>query len=114
MAEDLDDAIRTNAEGPAEAHGDSGGMRQHSLTDQIAADKYLAGKQAMARPIGARCIRAACRRPRAPAARRRALPSPQPASPNPCENATQTHEACACCVSGVRECQGPNPYESPD
>ena len=48
MAEDLADAIRTNAEGPAEAHGDSGGMKQHSLTDQIAADKYLAGKEAMA------------------------------------------------------------------
>jgi len=48
MADDLADTIRTNAEGPAEAHGDSGGMKQHSLPDQIAADKYLAGKQAMA------------------------------------------------------------------
>jgi len=49
MADELDDAIRTNAEGPAEAHGDAGGMKQHSLPDQIAADKYLASKGAMAR-----------------------------------------------------------------
>ncbi|MBE3099495.1 MAG: hypothetical protein IMZ55_11240 [Acidobacteria bacterium] len=48
MADDLADAIRTNAEGPAEAHGDAGGMKQHSLPDQIAADKYMAGKRAMA------------------------------------------------------------------
>ena len=50
MAEDLADAIRENAQGPAEAHGDSGGMKQHSLPDQIAADKYLAGKRATANP----------------------------------------------------------------
>ena len=53
MADDLEDAIRTNAEGPAEAHGDSGGMKQHSLADQIAADKYLAGKRATANPASA-------------------------------------------------------------
>jgi hypothetical protein len=46
MPDELDDAIRTNAEGPAEAHGDSGGMKQHSLQDQIAADRYLASKRA--------------------------------------------------------------------
>ena len=50
MADDLEDAIRENAQGPAEAHGDSGGMKQHSLSDQIAADKYLAGKRATADP----------------------------------------------------------------
>ena len=53
MADDLADAIRENAEGPAEAHGDSGGMKQHSLPDQIAADKYLAGKRAAANPASA-------------------------------------------------------------
>ena len=46
---DLEDTIRENAAGPAEAHGDSGGMKQHSLADQIAADKYLAGKTAVGR-----------------------------------------------------------------
>ncbi len=50
MADDLEDAIRENAAGPAEAHGDSGGVKQHSLPDQIAADKYLAGKRAAADP----------------------------------------------------------------
>ncbi len=47
MADDLSDAIKQNAEGPAEAHGDSGGMKQHSLRDQVEADKYLAGKTAL-------------------------------------------------------------------
>jgi len=46
MADDLDNTIRENAEGPAEAHGDSGGMKQHSLPDQVAADRYLEGKKA--------------------------------------------------------------------
>lgn len=50
MAEDLTDTIVTNAAGPAEAHGDAGGMKQHSLPDQIAADKYLAGRRAAANP----------------------------------------------------------------
>jgi hypothetical protein len=46
MADDLQDAIRENAQGPAKAAGDSGSMEQHKLPDQIAADKYLASKQA--------------------------------------------------------------------
>ena len=43
---DLEDTIRENAEGPAEAHGDSGGMKQHKLSDLIDADRYLASKKA--------------------------------------------------------------------
>lgn len=43
----LDETIRENAQGPAEAHGDSGGIKQHSLTDQIEADRFLASKQAV-------------------------------------------------------------------
>jgi len=46
VADDLDEAIRTNAEGPKSASGDAGSMQQHSLPDQIAADRYLASKQA--------------------------------------------------------------------
>ncbi|NLX54419.1 MAG: hypothetical protein GXY58_04840 [Planctomycetaceae bacterium] len=46
MPEELEQTIRDNAQGPAEAHGDSGGMKQHSLADQIAADRYLEGKKA--------------------------------------------------------------------
>ena len=34
MADQLENTIRENAQGPAEAHGDSGGMRQHRLKDQ--------------------------------------------------------------------------------
>jgi len=49
MADDLDDAIRTSAEGPRSASGDSGSMQQHPLPDQIAADKHLAAKDAMSR-----------------------------------------------------------------
>lgn len=40
MADDLEDTIRENAEGPAKAAGDSGSMEQHKLPDQIAADRY--------------------------------------------------------------------------
>jgi len=46
VADDLKDAIRENAEGPAKAAGDAGSMEQHKLPDQIAADKYLASKEA--------------------------------------------------------------------
>ena len=58
MADDLKDTIKQNAEGPAEAHGDAGGMRQHSLPDQIAADKYLANKAALSgRGLGLRKVK---------------------------------------------------------
>lgn len=50
MTEELEDTILENAQGPAEARGDSGSMKQHSLPDQIDADKYLAGKGALADP----------------------------------------------------------------
>lgn len=46
MADDLADSIRQNALGPARVQGDAGSVEQHSLADQIAADKYLAGKDA--------------------------------------------------------------------
>ncbi len=46
MSIDLKESIRENAEGPAKATGDAGSIEQHKLTDQIAADKYLASKDA--------------------------------------------------------------------
>jgi hypothetical protein len=46
VADDLDQTIRQNAEGPAKASGDSGSMEQHKLPDQIAADRYLCTKEA--------------------------------------------------------------------
>ena len=46
MAENLEDEILENAQGPAKASGDAGSVEQHKLTDQIAADRYLASKDA--------------------------------------------------------------------
>ena len=46
MAENLDTQISENAAGPKKATGDSGSVEQHPLNDQIAADRYLASKQA--------------------------------------------------------------------
>ncbi len=47
MAEtDIEQAINTNAQGPAKAQGDSGSVEQHSLADQIEADRYLESKKA--------------------------------------------------------------------
>ena len=46
MADQLESTIRENASGPKRASGDAGSVEQHGLADQIAADKYLASKQA--------------------------------------------------------------------
>ncbi len=50
MAEDLEQTIRENAAGPKRAQGDSGSVEQHSLPDQVAADRYLASKEAVKKP----------------------------------------------------------------
>lgn len=49
MAEEteLDDAIKRNAAGPKSAEVDGQKVEQHSLPDQIEADKYLASKKAV-------------------------------------------------------------------
>jgi len=55
MPEDLTNAIAENAAGPKRAKGDAGEMEQHSLADQIAADRYLASKRiAQAKGLGVR------------------------------------------------------------
>jgi len=46
MAEELDSTIEQNAAGPKQVTADGVTVQQHSLADQIAADKYLAGKRA--------------------------------------------------------------------
>ncbi|MFI4860250.1 MAG: hypothetical protein ACIAXF_06165 [Phycisphaerales bacterium JB063] len=46
MGDELTDNIRDNAAGPAKASVDGQSVEQHSLTEQIAADRYLASKQA--------------------------------------------------------------------
>jgi len=49
MADDLEDTIKQNAEGPESAEVDGVKTKQHSLKDQIEADKYLAGKDAVSK-----------------------------------------------------------------
>ncbi len=49
MADEIRDAILENATGPASASGDGQSVTQHTIADQIAADKHLAAKQAMSR-----------------------------------------------------------------
>jgi hypothetical protein len=46
MADDLEQSIRENAQQPAKTSVDSVNVEQHSLSDQIEADRYLASKQA--------------------------------------------------------------------
>jgi hypothetical protein len=48
--ENLEQAIRENAEGPKRAQGDSGSIEQHSLKDQTEADRYLESKKATRKP----------------------------------------------------------------
>lgn len=48
MGDDLKDVIQENAAGPKKAQGDAGSVEQHGLQDQIAADRYLASKRAVA------------------------------------------------------------------
>lgn len=49
MAEELEQAIKDNAAGPAKAAVDGQSVEQHSLRDQIEADRYLASKEAVRR-----------------------------------------------------------------
>ena len=54
MSEDLENTIRENASGPKRARGDQGEMEQHSLAEQVEADRYLNSKQAMRKGRGFR------------------------------------------------------------
>ena len=49
MADELDNTIRENASGPKQASADGVSTQQHSLADQIEADKYLASKTAVSK-----------------------------------------------------------------
>jgi len=50
MADEVKDAIEKSAQGPQSAKGDVGEVRQHSLKDQIEADRYLASREARGNP----------------------------------------------------------------
>lgn len=47
MPDPIDQTISENAAGPKKASGDAGSVEQHSLPDQIEADRYLAAKRAV-------------------------------------------------------------------
>ena len=49
MVDDIENSIRQSAQGPESAEADGVKVKQHPLPDQIAADKYLAGKEAAQR-----------------------------------------------------------------
>ena len=53
MADEMKEAIEKNAQGPQSAKGDLGEVRQHSLKDQVEADRYLASKEAGGKPTRA-------------------------------------------------------------
>ena len=58
MADTLDNTIRDNASGPRKASADAVSVEQHSLADQIKADKYLESKKASrARGLGIKLIK---------------------------------------------------------
>ena len=46
MDKSLEETIADNAKAPAKASGDAGSVEQHSLSDQIAAAKFVAAKDA--------------------------------------------------------------------
>ena len=58
MTDTLDNSIKTNAEGPSKASGDSGSVEQHKPSEQIAVAKHLASKEAAAgKGLGIRRIK---------------------------------------------------------
>ncbi len=57
MADDLTSTIRDNAATPAEVSIDGQSVKQHSLRDQIEADRYVSSKQATKNKLGIRITR---------------------------------------------------------
>jgi len=58
MADEVYDALVENAQGPKRAQGDTGSVEQHSLAEQIQADKYIASKTASrGKKLGVRMVR---------------------------------------------------------
>jgi len=57
MSPDLKDIILENARGPKKVSGDAGSVEQHSLSDQIAAERFLASKKATRQGLGIRLVK---------------------------------------------------------
>ncbi len=64
MSDNLQETIRESAKAPAKASGDAGSVEQHKLTEQIAADKYLASKAAASNRSVAFDLTSSCHRVR--------------------------------------------------
>jgi len=47
MSDEIKDAIESNATGPKRASNETGSVEQHSIQDQIAADKHVASGEAV-------------------------------------------------------------------
>lgn len=54
---DLEDSISTSAQQPRKVTGDEGSIEQHSLPDQIEADRYLKANAAASRGLGIRHVK---------------------------------------------------------
>lgn len=54
MAEEIEDAIREAAQQPAEVSVDGQTVKQQPLSEQIAADRHLASKNAAKKGLGVR------------------------------------------------------------
>jgi hypothetical protein len=54
MTDEIKETIEQNAAGPKRVKGDSGEIEQHSLKDQIEADRYLRSKEAVSKGLGLR------------------------------------------------------------
>jgi hypothetical protein len=52
---EIDDQIKANTLGPKRVKGDSGEVEQHSLKDQLEADRYLNSKKAAKKPFRSIC-----------------------------------------------------------
>ncbi len=52
MTEEIKETIEQNAAAPKKVKGDSGELEQHSLKEQIEADRYLCSKKAVSKGIG--------------------------------------------------------------
>lgn len=50
MSDEIQQAIIDNATGPKRVTGDEGSVEQHSLQDQIAADRHVSSQAAASKP----------------------------------------------------------------
>ena len=58
MSDEIEKAIEENAKGLKKASGDGGSAEQHSIEEQIAADKHIASKKAaQSRGLGIKLVK---------------------------------------------------------